>query len=68
MKFRIITDTYNGYELQFKKRWFGWRSVSDVRRGKLGVNSFASVEGAEKWAVRWLKTPPSVIKEWSVDE
>jgi len=45
VRLRIVRDRYLGYEVQVWRWWFPfWIQAGDV-------NTFSSVESAEKWAV-----------------
>jgi len=72
MKYRIVTDKWLGFELQYKK----WYYLFWVQMHKVGfTNTFASVEAAENWlktkVIPELKEKNikekyvfKVIKEW----
>lgn len=58
-KYRIVTDSYCGYEVQYKYPWFPfWLQVA-------GCNTHASVEEAEQWLQRRLtrQRKGKVVKE-----
>lgn len=56
-KFRIVTDDFNGYEVQIKRFWFPfWFECWQTGI----VNSFTSVEKAEQWV---NNKRPKAIKE-----
>lgn len=47
--YRIVTDTYCGYEVQVKKWWFPFCWVQ-CGEGTDGTNTHSSIEDAEKYA------------------
>lgn len=61
-KYRIVTDHYCGYEVQYKSTWFPfWLQVG-------GCNTHTSVEKAEEWLDRRLSRGRKgvVIKELDI--
>lgn len=50
-KYRIVTDNYNGYEVQ-RKRWFSlyWKQIPDRTKGLI-INTFCSFEEAKAFIV-----------------
>ena len=63
MRFRIIKDQFNGYEVQYRA-WYHlkWQQWS-------GTNSFPTLAAAERQVQLlrklWHKKPlPEVVKEW----
>lgn len=46
-KYRIVRDSYNGYEVQHKYWWLPFWIQSDF------TNTHTSVEAAERWAERY---------------
>lgn len=53
-RYRIVTDRYAGYEVQWRWKWLPiWWQAG-------GTNTFLSVENAEKYAERCKKR---VVKE-----
>jgi hypothetical protein len=58
-RYRIVTDEYLGYEVQYKKWWWPfWVQVGYT--GGL-VNTWSTVESAERFARRHMQ--PDVVKE-----
>lgn len=50
-KYRIVTDNYCGYEVQYKSPWLPfWLQVG-------GCNTHQTIEDAEKWLERRLLRP-----------
>jgi len=47
--YRIVQDTFSGYEVQFKRRWWPfWLQCGD--RGRCGINTHRTIESAERFA------------------
>lgn len=54
MKMRIVTDLYNGYEVQYRVKWWPfWLQCGYA--GRWGVNTHESLDLARDFAERWLK-------------
>ena len=70
-KYRIITDNYSGYEIQYKKWWMPFymqssRSCLNI----MGINTFMSVEQALKAVTNFImkeKSKNKVVWESSKD-
>ena len=56
-RYRIVTDTYLGYEVQRRVWW--WPFWSQVSRNGSNTNTFATIEAAEAFA---LKCDQKVVK------
>lgn len=56
--YRIVRDSFQGYEVQRRPRWWPfWHQVDHVR----GVNTFATKEAAEAFARRYASRPGHVV-------
>ena len=58
-KFRIITDEYNGYEVQIKRWWFPFW-VQCWKNGS--VNSFTSIDKAKDWILNGRPDKSKVVE------
>ena len=48
-KYRIITDGYSGYEIQYRKWWYPFWCEFGIS------NTHQSPEKAKEWLIRYLK-------------
>jgi hypothetical protein len=63
IRYRIVRDNENGYEVQFKRRWWPFWLQCGVPGGR-GLNSWSTIEQAERFAAaHFLQTRlPYVVK------
>lgn len=64
-QYRVVTDNYAGYEVQYKPWWWPfWRQVDGP--GKYKVNTFISLEAARDYANKLRYRPPKGREVWRV--
>ena len=49
IRYRIVRDTFGGYEVQFKRRWWPFWLQCGVGGG-CGINTHRTIEAAERFA------------------
>lgn len=47
-RYRVVRDSYLGYEAQFKPWWFPFWLPCDRNSGKSGINSNSTIESARQ--------------------